>query len=217
MDDLLTKVVDDASRIAERQNPGDTPQARHRRALVNARAPQAGLALMVTPWSKVLELDNDEVQLAAEQYLGLEVQAMAGLRRCTCSRDDRLTDLTQVANSYHALGCTRANPGKRAHWQLSRHMTAFINAHTTCDASLEPRVGVATGQRADVQIVAPTADAKKLYVDISTTCAALHFTTISHLRASPRLPRQPRAPFGFAPPLRTPSGTSQDRHVRRAG
>jgi hypothetical protein len=141
---------------------------------------------MVTPWSTILELANDEVQLLAEQYLGMDIQAMAGLRRCTCSRDDRLVDLTQVGNSYHALGCTRANPGKRAHWQLSRHMTAFINANTTCDASLEPRVGVTTGQRADVKIETPTADAKTLYVDISTTCAALHFSTITHTSAPVR-------------------------------
>lgn len=182
LDDLLTKDVDESSRIAERNNPGDTPEARHRRALVTARAPQAGLALMVTPWSKNLELQNEAVQLLGEQYLGLEVQAVMGLRHCTCNQGGRRTDLRAPHNTYHALGCVRANPGKKAHMALSRHMANFVQAHTTCEAGLEPHVGATTDQqkRVDVRIETPEKDAKALYVDVSTTCALLHFTTVRY-------------------------------------
>ena len=110
-----------------------------RRAKICARAKGAGAELFAMPFNHNLTLPNDAVRLGIEQYMGLPLQATEALRTCTCKKGDYPLPLSDPARSHHALGCVRANPGKRAHWLAQRHAVSFLRKHTELDVALEPR------------------------------------------------------------------------------
>jgi len=153
----------------------DRDAALHRRAVIGARAPHAGLALGATPTTPTLTLSNDAIHVQLEQFLGLRLGAMKHIPHCTCRQGSRRTNLQDLANAHHALGCVKCNAGKAAHTAGIKHMARFINSNTACTAILEPHINPANLQRCDVRITTPEDDGKDLVVDYSTTCPTLHF------------------------------------------
>ena len=140
----------------------------------SAAAPLSGHAPLTRAWPlKLLPLPRrspSPIHVQLEQLLGLRLGAMKQIPYCTCTQGSRRTNLLDLANAHHALGCVKCNAcqTQRApqHWN---------------------RISLKL-QRCDVRISTLEDDGKGLVVDYSTTCPTLPAETLSRHSTYPFTP-----------------------------